>query len=184
MGKRIKMITLSLLMAIMLTSCSKSDVYTAFGNAFWKMVDVATAVLDLLTPDKEPESTNAELVLQYIQEKNTDAIYDMLCKRLKKQSGIREQIEDTFDFIEGDVVSYETGYASGGMATTRTGKYRMSKSDDCNPIETTSGNTYQLVITYYDRNDFERDLVGIYRITLSDNGKEKADPDKYLIIST
>lgn len=60
----------------------------------------------------------------------------------------------------------------------------MSKSDDCNPIETTSGNTYQLVISYYDRNDFERDLVGIYRITLSDNGKEKADPDKYLIITT
>lgn len=83
MSKRIKLITLSLLMAVLLTSCSKGEVSTAFSNAFWKMVNGTNIVLDYLTPDKEPEKTNAELVLQYIQEKNTDAIYDMLCKRLK-----------------------------------------------------------------------------------------------------
>ncbi|MCI5583835.1 MAG: hypothetical protein MR357_08975, partial [Anaeroplasma sp.] len=75
MSTRIKLISLSLLMAVLLTSCSKGEL----SNAFWKMVNETNIVLDFLTPDKEPEKTNAELVLQYIQEKNTDAIYDMLC---------------------------------------------------------------------------------------------------------
>lgn len=178
MSTRIKLISLSLLMAVLLTSCSKGEL----SNAFWKMVNETNIVLDFLTPDKEPEKTNAELVLQYIQEKNTDAIYDMLCKRLKKQPNVRKRIEETFDFIEGDVVSYETGYASGGMASTSTGKFRKAEYRDCSPIETTSGNTYQLVISYYDRNDFDLDLVGIYGITLIDNSKEKTDPNRELTI--
>lgn len=112
MSKRIKLIAFSLLMAVLLTSCSKGE----FSNAFWKMVSGTNIVLDFLTPDKEPEKTNAELVLQYIQEKNTDAIYDMLCKRLKKQPNVRKRIEETFDFYEGKSVSYDLYYgeSSGG----------------------------------------------------------------------
>lgn len=106
----------------------------------------------------------------------------MLCKRLKKQPSIREQIEETFDFIEGDVISYETGYASGGSASTSTGKFRKAIFRSCRSIETTSGNTYLLVISYYDRNDFDRDLVGVFEITLINNSKRKTDPDRELII--
>ena len=178
MNKRIIILTLSFLMAVLFTSCSEERVSTAFE----KLLDGAINVLEFLNSDDEPEKTNAELVLQYIQEKNTDAIYDMLCKRLKKQPDISERIEETFDFIEGDVVSYETGYASGGMASTRTGKYRKAEYRNCSPIETTSGKTYQLVISYYDQNDFDRDLVGIYGITLIDNSKEKTDPNRELTI--
>ena len=177
-NKRIIILTLSFLIAVLFTSCSEERVSTAFE----KLLDGAINVLEFLNSDDETEKTNAELVLQYIQEKNTDAIYDMLCKRLKKQPDISERIEETFDFIEGDVVSYETGYASGGMASTRTGKYRKAEYRNCNPIETTSGNTYQLVISYYDQNDFDRDLVGIYGITLIDNSKEKTDPNRELTI--
>ena len=178
MNKRIIILTLSFLMAVLLTSCSEEEVSTAFE----KLLNGTIKVLEFLNSDDEPEKTNAELVLQYIQEKNTDAIYDMLCKRLKKQPDISERIEETFDFIEGDVVSYEKGYASGGMASTRTGKYRKAEYRNCSPIETTSGKTYQLVISYYDRNDFDRDLVGIYGITLIDNSKEKTDPNRELTI--
>lgn len=38
------------------------------------------------------------------------------------------------------------------------------------------------MISYYDRNDFDRDLVGIYEITLIDNSKEKTDPNRELTI--
>lgn len=178
MNKRIIILTLSFLMAVLFTSCSEEEVSTTFE----KLLDGTIKVLEFLNSDDETEKTNAELVLQYIQEKNTDAIYDMLCKRLKKQPDISERIEETFDFIEGDVVSYETGYASGGMASTGTGKYRKAEYRNCSPIETTSGKTYQLVISYYDQNDFDRDLVGIYGITLIDNSKEKTDPNRELTI--
>lgn len=80
MNKRIIILTLSFFMAVLLTSCSEERVSTAFE----KLLDGAINVLEFLNSDDEPEKTNAELVLQYIQEKNTDAIYDMLCKRLKK----------------------------------------------------------------------------------------------------
>lgn len=72
-------------------------------------VAVTAALSSCSFLSKEPEKTNAEFVLQYIQERNTDAIYNMLCKKLQETPNIREQIEQTFDFIEGDVISYENG---------------------------------------------------------------------------
>lgn len=126
---------------------------------------------------KEPEKTNAELVLQYIQEKNTDAIYDMLCKKLQETPNIKEQIEQTFDFIEGDVISYETTYSSSTGAWDKDGRAKMSLSRGCSPIETSSGKVYQLVLQYYDENDFEPELVGIYSITMVENNQENTGTD-------
>lgn len=145
-------VILSCVMAITLSSCS------------------------FLFKEKEPEKTNAELVLQYIQEKNADAIYDMLCKKLQKTPNIKEQLEQTFDFIEGDVISYETGYSSSTGEWSK-GKAKMALSEDCNPIETSSGKVYQLVVHYYDENDFEPELVGIYWISMVENNQENTGSD-------
>ncbi len=129
---------------------------------------------------KEPEKTNAELVLQYIQEKNTDAIYDMLCKKLQETPNIKEQIEQTFDFIEGDVISYEKGYISGDAKWSDDGKAKMDLGRSCESIKTTSGNVYHLGLSYYDENDFEPELVGIYHIYLYEMNLDSSNGDHYL----
>ncbi|MCI7349354.1 MAG: DUF5104 domain-containing protein [Ruminococcus sp.] len=126
---------------------------------------------------KEPEKTNAELVLQYIQEKNTDAIYNMLCKKLQETPNIKEQIEQTFSFIEGDVISYETSYSSSIGEWSKDGKAKMSLTRSCSPIETSSGKVYHLVLQYYDENDFEPELVGIYEIYMCENNQENTGTD-------
>lgn len=140
---------------------------------------ISSSSCSFLFREREPEKNNAELVLSYIQDKNTDAIYDMLCERLKKDPNIKERIEETFDFIEGDVISYETSYSSGDGKWTKDGKAKMSKSWDCNPIETASGKVYQLVVQYYDENDFEPDLVGIYLISMVENNQENTGTDYF-----
>lgn len=131
----------------------------------------------LLFKEKEPEKTNAELVLQYIQEKNTDAIYDMLCEKLKKMPNVKERIEETFDFIDGDVVSYKTRYSSSIGEWSKDGEAKMVLTNSCNPIETTSGKTYQLVVQYYDENDFEPELVGIFSISMVENNQDNTGTD-------
>ena len=132
-----------------------------------------------LHKEKEPEITNAELVLQYIQEKNTDAIYDMLCEKLQKTPNIKEQIEQTFDFIEGDVVSYKTRYSSSIGEWSEDGKAKMALTRSCSPIETSSGKIFHLVLQYYDENDFEPELVGIYGIYMAETNQENTGFDWY-----
>lgn len=87
--KKIICVILSSVMALSLSSCS------------------------LLFKEKEPEKPKAEIVLGYIQEKNTDAIYDLLCDKLQNTPNIKEQIEQTFDFIDGEIISYEINNSSG-----------------------------------------------------------------------
>ena len=129
---------------------------------------------------KEPEKTNAEFVLQYIQERNTDAIYDMLCKKLQETPNIKEQIEQTFDFIEGDVISYENGYISGDGKWSDDGKTKMDLGRSCKSIKTTSGNLYHLGLSYYDKNDFEPELIGIYHIYLYEMVQDNSNSEHYL----
>ena len=159
--KKIISVTLSSIMALSLSSCS------------------------FLFKEKEPEKTNAELVLQYIQKKNTNAIYDMLCEKLQKTPNIKEQIEQTFDFIDGDVVSYKTKYSSSIGEWSKDGKAKMALTRSCSPIETSSGKVFHLVLQYYDENDFEPELVGIYGIYMAETNQENTGFDwfsKELII--
>lgn len=140
-----------------------------------------------LHKEKEPEITNAELVLQYIQEKNTDAIYDMLCEKLQKTPNIKEQIEQTFDFIDGEIISYDVDHPTSITAKWAEDKAKITMGNSCNPIETSSGKVYQLVVMYYDQNDFETELVGIFKIHMVENNQENTDTDyfsKELIIET
>ncbi len=138
---------------------------------------IALSSCSLLFKEKEPEKSNAESVLQYIQEKNTDAIYDMLCEELQKTSNIKERIEETFDFIDGDVVSYKTRHSSSTGEWSKNGKAKKVLTNSCDPIETTSGKTYQLVVQYYDKNDFEPELVGIFSISMVENNQDNTGTD-------
>ena len=137
-------------------------------------ITMAAALSSCSFLSKEPEKTNAELVLQYIQEENTDAIYDMLCKELQETPNIKEQIEQTFDFIEGDVISYEKGYISGDAKWSDDGKTKMDLGRSCKSIKTTSGKVYHLGLSYYDENDFEPELVEIY---MAENNQENTGTD-------
>ena len=141
---------------------------------------IALSSCSILSKEIEPKKTNAELVLGYIQEKNTDAIYDMLCERLKKDPNIKERIERTFDFIEGDVISYEKGYLSGDGQWSKDGKAKMDLCRSCKSIKTTSGKLYHLGLSYYDENDFEPDLVGIYQIYMYEINQESSGGNRHL----
>ena len=68
-------------------------------------------------------------------------------------------------------MSYEIGYASGDGKWSEDGKAKMALTRSCSPIETSSGEIYQLVVHYYDENDFEPELVGIYWISLVENNQ-------------
>ncbi len=173
--KKITAIILSCVMVITLSSCGEKPTVSSVVETTLKGL---CEILRFINKDSEPEITNAELVLQYIQEKNTDAIYDMLCERVQETPDIKEQIEQTFDFIEGDVISYDISYPTSSTGKwSEDGKAKIALSTACNPIETTSGKVYQLVVCYYDENDYEPDLVGIYCISMVENNQENTGTD-------
>ncbi len=121
--------------------------------------------------EKEPEKSKAEIVLGYIQKKNTDAIYDLLCEKLQNTPNIKEHIKETFDFIDGEIISYEINNSSGN-AKWEDEKTKIILYSCCNQIKTSSDKEYQLIISYYDENDFEPELVGVYRIAMVEKKEE------------
>ena len=144
--KKIISVTLSSVMAIALSSCG-------------------------LIKEKEPEKPKAEVILEYIQERNTDAIYALLCQRLQNAPDIKKRIEETFDFIDGEIISYEINNSSGN-AKWEDEKAKIILYSCCNQIKTRSDKEYQLIISYYDENDFEPELVGVYRIAMVEKREE------------
>lgn len=121
--------------------------------------------------EKEPEKPKAEIVLGYIQEKNTDAIYDLLCEKLQNTPNINEQIEQTFDFIDGEIISYEINNSSSN-AQWGGGKSKINLYSSCKQIKTHLNKEYQLIISYYDVNDFEPELVGIDYIAIVEKDQD------------
>lgn len=119
------------------------------------------------------------MVLEFIEEKNTEAIYEMLCERLKGRSDIKQQIQETFGFMNGNVSSYKTGYVSGDGKWSKDGKAKMSKGSSCDEIKTDTGNEYQLVVAYYDENDFETDLLGIFGISFVEVNPNNTSTDYF-----
>ncbi len=95
-------------------------------------------------------------------------------------SYIKQQIQETFGFMDGKVISYQTRYASGSGEWNEDGKARMVKFSTCREIKTDGTNEYLLVISYYDENDFETDLVGIFGISFAEVNQNNTGTDSLL----
>ncbi len=154
--QRVLCILLAVSMVMAFSSCSFKSIKDNVSNSVSKFVD------DLF----EEKPTNAELMLGHIENRDTDAIYDMLCKRLKKQPEIKRQIEELFDFMDGKVISYETGYLSGDTRSSSNGKFKMHIAHSLDEMITDTGKEYYLGVYFYDENGFEKDLVGINTISI------------------
>jgi len=103
-----------------------------------------------------------------------EKLYSLFSTKSKKYYKLEEQIEAAFDFIDGEIISYELPTDTGG------GGYEIENgktiADNMTPwiyIETDSGKIYRIVFQYFTVFVEDRNGEGLYCIIVSllDNKK-------------
>ena len=112
------------------------------------------------------------IVINALKEKDADAIKNLFSEYARKEdSDIDKQIEDTFNFIDGNIVSTGeilAGY-SGGSTSAERGDIKTLYSGSIYDVTTDNGKTYFINIDGIYNFNWNEDKEGVYLINILDN---------------
>ncbi len=112
------------------------------------------------------------IVINALKEKDADAIKNLFSEYARKEdSDIDKQIEDTFNFIDGNIVSTGeilAGY-SGGSTSAERGDIKTLYSGSIYDVTTDKGKTYFITIDGIYNFNWNEDKEGVYLINILDN---------------
>jgi len=114
-----------------------------------------------------------EVINAFIAE-DEEALHSILARKTKDDLQTRQQIQAAFDFIEGEITSYELpdkfpafAYVTGGGKTRENGEITFESMEPIiKNIETDSGGKYQIMVQYIFINEANKDSEGIRFISV------------------
>jgi len=133
---------------ILLSSCSLISGYTSSR---------------LFSNDQEIANSQMDKVLNAIQNKDKDALKAMFSKNaVDKAENFDKNIDELFEFYQGNVISYDDRSALGSGETMNYGE-RQKRLDSTYDVETTEGK-YRFAIEDYIIDTANPENVGIYSL--------------------
>lgn len=112
------------------------------------------------------------IVINALKEKDADAIKNLFSEYARKEdSDIDKQIEDMFNFIDGNIVSTGeilAGY-SGGSTSAERGDIKTLYSGSIYDVTTDKGKTYFITIDGIYNFNWNEDKEGVYLINILDD---------------
>lgn len=110
-------------------------------------------------------------IIGYFAEDNSDDLLSDFSDIIKKERAnlTKEEIEDAFDFIEGDIISYDTNPMGGICKKDVVVKYYLDTWFYYTNVQTNAGKTYSIYVNYVYLDKYNKDNEGIVKITLCDN---------------
>lgn len=132
---------------------------------------IVPAVL-IIKPRLEPSydemvEKDMSQVIECFENRDEDKLEDLFTKDKQSERNLGKKITKAFDFIEGDIISYEKVEAKrsgGGSNEECIYDYYSGGYDN---IETSSGKIYRIVISSYLRHG-DKDNSGVIEITVVD----------------
>ena len=106
-------------------------------------------------------------IIHHIQNRDSESLKAMLCENLKSRANIDSEIEELFNFIDGEIISYDEPNGSiQSKSTTPQGTDKLGIHGDVCNIKTSTGKTY--VVKFYSYLVYleEEENVGVASITL------------------
>ena len=146
--KKIIYILTSLIMLISFTSCDE----------------------EYKPPDQIATETQAEIMDCFLNG-NQERIKEMLCERCKNLPDIDEQVKKAFEFIDGEIVSYNEDHWGSACGASE----RKDMGGHTSEIITDKGTEYTIGYKAWLTNEENPDLVGVYLISV----KNDTEFDKY-----
>lgn len=121
---------------------------------------------------KQEAERVVNIVINALKEKDADAIKNLFSEYARKEdSDIDKQIEDTFNFIDGNIVSTGeilAGY-SGGSTSAECGDIKTLYSGSIYDVTTDKGKTYFITIDGIYNFNWNEDKEGVYLINVLDD---------------
>lgn len=121
---------------------------------------------------KQEAERVVNIVINALKEKDADAIKNLFSEYARKEdSDIDKQIEDMFNFIDGNIVSTGeilAGY-SGGSTSAERGDIKTLYSGSIYDVTTDKGKTYFITIDGIYNFNWNEDKEGVYLINILDD---------------
>ncbi len=155
MFKMIYFYTFLLIFSLLLSGCSYSN-------------------KDYMTPNKANTQKSNE-IMEALQNNDTEAFKENLCPYIQDtHSELDKEVCDFYDFINGDILSFDTpkSPATSGSSTELDGWVEKSITGRIENIKTSSGMTYRIDYTYYYINKEHSEKLGITYIDIVVNDAE------------
>ncbi len=111
---------------------------------------------------------DAEGVYSAFRDRDTEELEDMFCEKAAKDQDLRMEIESIFDFIDGNIISYEKFFCSGESTSVEDGKtIRLNGEPNLMNVKTDSGALYRIQFSDILIYDADPTWVGIAEIAVT-----------------
>lgn len=140
--------------------------------------DVATGKTEYITPDKEADILS-EQVLESVLNQDKEQLKSLFCKKLQEKSGLDEELEEFFNFMDGEIVSHDEpdGSLGFGRRTPEDGYIIDGVRGNIKNIKTDAGKTYEINYTGYRIYKSDESLLGITGIRVLDLDEFEKEKD-------
>lgn len=126
-------------------------------------------------PDQIATETQAEIMDCFLNG-NQERIKEMLCERCKNLPDIDEQVKKAFEFIDGEIVSYDEEHRASSVGASE----RKDMGGHVSEVITDKGTEYEIGYKAWLTNEENPDLVGVYLICVKNMTEwKKYDLKKY-----
>lgn len=137
-----------------------NEIYNKIGNERWIWDD----------------SVGDECALKVIDcfiNKDSETLKEMFCSRAKIDPDFDKQIDEAFEYINGNIISYDDYIPSASSANYDEGKLvERFYSPRIKNIKTDAKRTYKIVINLYTVYDKDEERVGINSLTVRENSED------------
>lgn len=108
-------------------------------------------------------------VMDGFTNKNTELLKELFCDKVKDTHDLDEEIQATFEFIKGNIISYDLSMYGPSGEEVRDGKVVLKdRSINVDKVITDLDNEYKIAFNYYLVNEEHKDMIGITFITITD----------------
>ena len=114
-------------------------------------------------------------IIEYFVEENSDDLFSDFSEIIKEERDnlTKREIEYAFDFIEGDIISYDASSIGGTYKKKGMLKYYFDTWFYYTNVQTNANKTYSIYVNYVYLDKYNKDYEGIVKITICDNENDQ-----------
>lgn len=122
-------------------------------------------------PPDQVARNQSEIIINSVKNKDLDSLKEILCEALKEKEDVDTQIQDFFEFLDGNITSHDIPYGSvRSKKTTPEETILLGLGGEISNIKTDKGKNYLIMFYSYNINKEHDDYVGVVSISILDKG--------------
>ena len=147
-------------------------------------VGMLVAKLDSAAPVRqqatEAKTEVSQKIIDSFNKKDDEGIVNLLCKKTQEMADIREQVQSGFDFISGNIVSYEVIYEDNfsGYSKEHGKTVKYENTWIIKNITTDTGDVYEFQIHMFVL-DTDKNREGVSNIYIADKSNRQCEIGYY-----